>query len=404
MLAISGKPNLLKLLVTYNSMNHYFSRQDIASSMAHQLIHPDVQREGLRAGLFISGLRRTGKTAFLHNDLIPALEREGALVIYVDLWSDTKANPAQLVRDAIRHTLGQLQTPGSSLLSKFTKVSSVDVGALGFKFGFKLEEIGEQGGTPLAQVITELVDQVHCDVVLIVDEVLQAIIQDRRNQLLLSLKAARDAVNLRPTTVGHFIFIGTGSDHAMISNLTARRTQVLNGASSIPYPVLDTDYVANILEQLHNTGAVNVPSHDVTLSVLRTVGHRPEVLMKALREVQLHTPHSGNPDEYLSVVATMLRAMAVDIELAKVEQLGSLATAIFERIAATDGDAKGIFSMRAIADFSKVVGREVKVGKIQPALNDLIAANLLMRRGHGLYGIADPSVQETWKERQQLWG
>lgn len=46
--------------------------------MARQLIHPDVLSEGLRSGLFISGQRRTGKTTFLHNDLIPVLEREGA--------------------------------------------------------------------------------------------------------------------------------------------------------------------------------------------------------------------------------------------------------------------------------------------------------------------------------------
>ena len=51
--------------------------------MASQLLHPGVLDEGLRSGLFLSGLRRTGKTTFLRNDLIPALEQEGALVIYL---------------------------------------------------------------------------------------------------------------------------------------------------------------------------------------------------------------------------------------------------------------------------------------------------------------------------------
>ncbi|MES2264929.1 MAG: ATP-binding protein [Pseudomonadota bacterium] len=385
-------------------MSHYFSRQQLASSMAHQLIHPDVLSEGLRSGLFISGQRRTGKTTFLHNDLIPALEQEGALVIYVDLWSDTKANPAQLVRDAIRDALAQLQTPGSSLLTKLARVSGVDVGVLSFKFGFKLEKIGEPGGAPLAQVITELVDQAQRDVVLIVDEVQQAITTEDGNQLLLGLKAARDAVNPRPGTVGHFIFIGTGSHRAMVSELTARRTQAFNGATSIPYPVLDADYVADILARLNGAGAPNVPSHDVALAAFRSLGHRPEELMKALRQVQLHTPAGANPDTYLPVVAATLRAAAADIELAKVEQLGSLAIAIFEKIAAIDGDVKGIFSSESAADYSKVIGREVKIEEIQPVVNEMMAANIIMRRGHGLYGVADPAVQETWREKQELLG
>ncbi len=124
--------------------------------------------------------------------------------------------------------------------------------------------------------------------------------------------------------------------------------------------------------------------------------------MKALRQVQLHTPQGGDPDAYLPIVASTLRATAADMELAKIEQLGSLAVAIFERVAATDGDAKGIFSAEAAADYSKLVGRDVKVEEIQPVVNEMMAANIIMRRGHGLYGVADPSVQESWKEKQTL--
>ncbi|NHZ90755.1 AAA family ATPase [Massilia sp. CCM 8733] len=385
-------------------MSHYFARPMLASSLARQLIHPDVLSEGFRSGLFMSGQRRTGKTTFLHNDLIPALEREGALVIYVDLWSDTRANPAQLVRDAIRDALAQLQTPGSSLLARLARVSGVDVGALSFKFGFKLEKIGETGGTPLSRAITELVDQARCDVVLIVDEVQQAITTDEGKQLLLALKAARDAVNPRPGTAGHFISIGTGSHRAMVSELTARRTQAFSGAQSIPYPVLDADYTADLLARLHHTGVPNVPSHEVVLAAFRTLGHRPEELLKALRQVQLHTPAGQDPDGYLPVVAATLRAAAADIELAKVEQLGQLASVVFERIAAAQGEAKGVFSAEAAAHYSRALGREVKVEEIGPVVNELMASNLILRRAHGLYCVADPAVQETWREKQQLLG
>lgn len=384
-------------------MSTYFSRSTLARQMARQLIHPDVLSEGLRSGLFISGLRRTGKTTFLRNDLIPALEQEKALVIYVDLWSDIKANPAELVRQAIRKALEDLQTPGSSILAKMRGVGGVDIGAFGFKFGFKLDKLGEPGGVPIAQAITETVDQVRTDVVLIVDEVQQAITTEEGNQLLLALKAARDAINPRPDTAGHFIFIGTGSHRAMVSELTTRRTQAFNGATSMPYPVLEADYIDYLLARLAADGrAPHLPSKDAALAAFRTLGNRPEEMLKALRQLQLHAPPGSDPDTSLMLIAAALRSAAADIELTKVEQLGSLATAIFERIAATDGDAKGIFSTEAAADYSKILGREVKVEDIQPVVNELMGANLIMRRGHGLYGITDPFVQESWREKQKM--
>lgn len=57
-----------------------FHRPDLASAMVLRLLNPGVLDEGLRSGLFISGLRRQGKTTFLLNDLIPALEQVGAIV------------------------------------------------------------------------------------------------------------------------------------------------------------------------------------------------------------------------------------------------------------------------------------------------------------------------------------
>ena len=39
--------------------------------------------------------------------------------------------------------------------------------------------------------------------------------------------------------------------------------------------------------------------------------------------------------------------------------------------------------------------------EIQPVVNELPGANVLMRLGHGLYGVTDPFVQEIWQERQR---
>jgi len=387
-------------------MSIVYRRPELARQIARQLLVPGVLDEGLRSGLFLSGLRRTGKTTFLTSDLIPALEAHGALVIYVDLWSDTQSNPATLVRQAIAGTLSELQKPGSTLLRRLARVTGVEAGAFGFSFGFDLESVGIEGGPTLARALSQLVDQAGTDVVLIVDEVQHAITTEEGNRMLLALKAARDAINPRPGTAGHFIFIGTGSHRALVNELTARRNQAFAGATSVAYPVLGSDYVAHLLERLAREGDGDerwpLPSLEVATGAFATLGHRPEELIKALKLLRAQLPPGADTDEHFPVIAATLRTAAVDIELTKVELLGGLATAVFERIAAVDGQTRGVFSAEAAADYSRAVGRQVRVEEIQPVVNDLLAANLIMRRGHGLYGVTDPFVQEIWRERRAL--
>lgn len=383
-------------------MDKIFHRTALAEQMAQQLLNPGVLDEGLRSGLFISGVRRTGKTTFLLADLVPALEAAGALVIYVDLWSNTQANPATLVHSAIRRALQELQSPAGAVADRFKKLRNAEIAVAGFKFGFKVEAVGTEGGPTLAEAFAQVVDQARSDIVLIVDEVQQAITSDEGNQMLLALKAARDAINPRPGTPGHFIFVGTGSHRALVSELTARRNQAFAGATSIAYPVLDRDYVEYLLARLRAEGLTKQPSLEVATQAFRTLGARPEELLRALRELRSLLPAGGDPDAFLPVIAGTLRSSAADVELMKVEQLGALAKAVFERVAGADGQAKGLFAGEALASYAAAVGREVRADEVQAVLNELMQANVVMRRGHGLYGLTDPFVQEIWRERNAL--
>lgn len=382
-------------------MGIVFLRPQIAAEMTRQLLKPGALDEAFRSGLFLSGLRRTGKTTFLKNDLIPALEGAGALVIYVDLWSDPQVSPAKLVHAAVRKTLQALESPTSSLSQKLTGLRGIDIGALGFKFGFKLDSIGCPEGPTLAQALTEAVDQSKTDVVLIIDEVQHAMASEDGNNMLYALKAARDAINQRPKTAGHFLFIGTGSHRALVNELTARRTQAFAGAVSASYPVLGAEYVDYLLLRLENEGANNLPSREVATEAFKTLGNRPEEFIRALKQLSVSLPSGGEPDQYFPVIAATVRSMAAEVELNKVEELGGLAKAIFEKVASADGDARGLFTAAAADEYSKILGREVKIEEVQPVANQLLDANIIMRRGHGHYCVTDPFVQEVWKERQQ---
>jgi hypothetical protein len=220
--------------------------------------------------------------------------------------------------------------------------------------------------------------------------------------MLLALKAARDAINPRPGTPGHFLFLGTGSHRALVGELTARRNQAFAGATSLPYPVLDLEYVSHVLQRLREEEMKPLPSEEVAWEAFQTLGHRPEEFLRALGQLQASSSSSGlEPDQLLPVIAATLRGTAADLELQKVEQLGGLAMAIFDRVALEVGPAKGLFSAEAAAAYGEAIGREVRVEVIQPVVNELLGDNVLMRLGHGLYGVADPFVQEIWRERRR---
>jgi AAA ATPase domain len=383
-------------------MSAIYRRAALASAMVERLLRPGVLDEGLRSGLFLSGLRRTGKTTFLVTDLIPALETAGALVIYVDLWSDVRVSPAELVQRAIRKALLDVQSPASSVWKTLKRVTSAEIAAHGVKLSFALDKLGEAQGTTLAQALTEVVDQARTDIVLIVDEVQHALASEEGAQLMLALKAARDAINSRPNTPGHFLFIGTGSHRALINELVNRRNQAFSGATSLAYPLLDGDYVAFVLERLAAETATNLPSQTAATSAFGVLGHRPEEFIKALRLLRAQLPVGGDANAHLQIIAATLRTTAADIELLRLDQLGSLATVIFDRIARADGDARGLFSADATAGYSRDLGREVRTEETQRMVNELLAANLILRHAHGAYGITDPFVQDSWLERKRL--
>ena len=109
-----------------------------------------------------------------------------------------------------------------------------------------------------------------------------------------------------------------------------------------------------------------------------------------------------SPDQRLEWIARTLRMSAADVEIARIEQLGGLAVAVFDRIASAQGDAGGLFSSEAAEAYSKAVSREVRIEEVQPVVNTLVSENLILRKGHGVYTVSDPFVPEAWQERKRL--
>lgn len=363
--------------------------------MANQLLRPTFLDTSLRSGLFLSGQRRVGKTTFLAADLIPALVNAGAIVIYVDLWNQPQANPADLVHEAIRASLAALQMPGSSALQKLKRITSLEAGAAGFKFGFKLSDLGKVGGVSLAQAFTELIDQAQTDVVLIVDEVQHALGSADGDNMLHALKAARDAINTRVQTPGYFLFVGTGSHRARVQELSVKGNQAFSGAVTHDFPVLGRDFVDYVLQQVYPQLGNMAPSVDVAEAAFKKMGSRPEELIKALN-IMRSLPAGANPDEHFQTIAQTLGAAAADVEIQKVEALGPLSMAVFSRICSIGGDVKGVFTADALKEYCTQIGREITAQEVQGVIGLMTSANLLMRVKHGHYGVTDSFVEKAW--------
>lgn len=378
-------------------MSSIYHRPQLAQDMARQLLSPGVLDHGLRSGLFLSGLRRTGKTTFLLQDLIPALENAGALVVYVDLWSDVSADPSTLIHAALRSALVELQSKTGALLSRLKKIKGMDFGAAGFTFGFEIADLGSPTGATLAQVAKEVIDQAKTDLVFIVDEVQHMLTSDAGLALMQALKAARDAVNARPDTPGHFIFIGTGSHRAQVVGMTVQSKNAFEGATSVDYPTLGEDYVQHVLQSLQQEGIKVIPGPAVASHAFGLLGRRPEELLRALRTLQQYQPQEA--DQYLPVIAATLKETAADMEIKKIEDLGVLACAVFNRVAQADEDVSGLFSNAALVDYAGAVGREVTADQVQRIAQLLQGYNIIVRKGYGLYAVTDPFIQQNWRER-----
>lgn len=374
-----------------------FHRTAYARDMAEQLLKPSPLQRNVRSGVFLSGIRRVGKTTFLRQDLVPALESQGAVVIYIDLWADRLKSPTTLVLEAVRDTLTQLQTPGSGLLGR---IKGLNLGAMGINLGIQIDNIGASHGSTLAQVFVALVAQAKVNVVLIIDEVQQATGSDEGHNLLHALKAARDAVNTQPDTPGYFIFLGTGSHKSLITDMATRRSQPFTGAVSAAYELLGQDFVQWQLERVASTPGTQLPSLKAAWEGFQTMGNRPEELLKALIQLQAAP---GPADTAFEIICKTLAASAADVELRVLEDFGDLGKAIFARIANGKEDGvSGLFSAAALTEYSSHTGGIVDVTQVQNLADKMIAANLIARPGHGLYAVADPFVRKVWLDRMAM--
>lgn len=378
-----------------------FHRPAYAVALAQQLLHPGPLDQGLRSGVFLSGIRRIGKTTFIRQDFVPALLDLGALVLYVDLWMDRSRPPMALLQEAVRAAASELEQPASALMQKLRRVKGVNFGAAGISLGVQLDGLGTPAGATLADVFVELVRKAQGDVVLVIDEVQQAVASQDGQDMLFALKAARDKVNTATDLPGRLLIVGTGSHKSLVTDMATRRSQAFAGAHTASFEPLGTDYVEWFLKRVEAAGLA-VPSAQAAFAGFRDMGSRPEELTKAVRQFQdeVAAGRGAHADTAFATICATLATAAAELEIQAIEDAGELATLVFSRIAA--GQVRGLYAAETLASFSESLGREMGANDMTPAIDKLVAANLIIRKGHGSFDIADPFVKQVWLRHRQL--
>lgn len=255
----------------------HFPRPQLAQSLTQELLGKAVLSDASN-GLFLAAARRTGKTEFLKQDLKPALEAAGVLVIYIDLWADKTRSPMALIAGALAHAIDQ----SLGVVAKTAKQTGLDSFSLG---GFKIDtsKIGKTDGMTLHEVLALVRKQSGKPIALIIDEAQHALTTAEGDATMSALKSARD--QLRDSAGAGLLLVMSGSHRDKLLRLLNTYAAPFWGSQVRALPTLGRPFVEHVAKALRS--ALNTPIEDEGLAEVFTLcGERPQFLFDALRQAQ----------------------------------------------------------------------------------------------------------------------
>ena len=378
----------------------FFHRPELAVALADQALDTSL---GTSGGMFLAAPRRTGKSTFVRQDLVPEFERRHLNVIYVDLWIDKTVNPAIHIANAIRTELAREDGVMAKTLKKFTNISKLTVGAWGNGLIFDLSQLNLSKEATLADALKALSSASQKKMILVIDEAQHALTTDEGMNALFSLKAARDSLNTDPGRYGMQL-VATGSHRDKLATLVNGREQAFYGADMVQFPTLGKDYVQWLVgrAKLHL-------DMDLATEVFQSLGSRPEPFRKALSQtrLQLTVNPAADPNAMLAALAAQGVWDCKTEFLNTVASLPPLQSALLRELAADallgpDVRRPGLFSAamkarllaRLASDMGAGHGVSVETPSVQNALDKLREENFLWRSQRGSYSVEDEQFLE----------
>jgi hypothetical protein len=372
-----------------------FRRPEIASGMADALMGLGPFHYG--SGLFLAAPRRTGKSTFMREDLVPALKDRGILTSYVDLWEDRQRDPGLLITDAVKATLRGLDDWGTKAIRK----SGLKQLGIAGTFTFEVAKMGEPDGATLTDAFKAIVARTGKPTALIVDEAQQALATTGGVNAMFSLKAARDALNQGGSHEGPaLLLVFTGSHRDKLSSFVLKRDQPFFGADIADFPKLGRDYADAYTDWINERLApTNRFQKKDVWRAFQALGYRPEILQKALKDSALGPAKSDGLKADLEDGARALRERIWEDYDSEFSSLTAIQKAVFGHLI-REGIKFAPFTAASLAAYSKATGKHVTVAEAQAALEALRAQNIVWRNARATYTLEDQDMAEWFLTSQ----
>jgi len=373
----------------------YFARQQMAADIANALAGKSFTSDAPN-GLFLAAPRRTGKSTFLQRDLKPELETQGAVVVYVDLWSDKSRDPGDLISSAIGNTLKE----HLGLVSKFVNKSGLANINIGGVLKIDTDKIGEIDGMTLAEALAALKSTSGKPVALIIDEAQQALTSDAGESAMTALKSARDQMN---STGINLMIVMSGSDRDKLMRLVNSNKAPFYGSNITSFRPLDQGFVDFVAAQVEADNESLKPVDRATLmNAFKAFGYRPQFFNNAIGAAL--NPMSRAPG--VSFEGSVLNA-ATEHVLAEESQMESdflglspIEQVVMWRLLEQESKFRA-YDAAALEFYQDKLGAKVTPAQAQNALDTLRSRSpsLVWKSLRSEYATEDASMH-TWFEKR----
>jgi len=369
-----------------------FHRPTLAGQLSQQILQSSPTSAS-PSGVFLAAPRRTGKSTFVREDLRPALEAKGALVVYVDLWADRNVDPSELLAAAIRAEMSK----HDNAIKKLAKGIGISGGKIG-GIDFSLDRIGIGKDVTLAKALAALSDEVKLPIVIVIDEAQHALTSQAGMDTLFALKAARDELN--SSAHSGLRLVCTGSNRDKLAMLRNSKDQAFYGAPLVSFPHLDKDYIEWFCKHVGLPAALDP---EKVWPLFEKTGWRPELLGAAADSLRFdfNIAAADVPGRFATAVDEQIEAATAET-MRVIHALTPLQTAVLY-VLAESGTNYRPFEAGTLDKYRKALkeagepaesATKVDATSVQAALQALQEKWLIWRASRGVYALEDASLQD----------
>ncbi|MCF8211531.1 MAG: ATP-binding protein, partial [Rhodoferax sp.] len=346
-----------------------------------------------RSGLFLAGPRRTGKSTFLREDLLPELGKMGWTTVYVDLWVEKDTSPAILIAREVRKSLSKF----SSAIAKLARATGLEKVTVFGALSLSMASLSLPEDVSLADALEALTEASGTPVVVILDEAQHVLNSKEGLDAMFGLKAARDRLNQSAAQQRLFL-VFTGSNQDKLAQLLLKRNQPFFGCRISKFPKLGKEFTDAFTDDINSKLApTNQFNKDDVFETFKLVGNKPELLRNIISELALDGAAPTLAAE-LKAQATAFRELIWGEMESEFAALSPVQRAVLERMLQV-GSKYTPFSDDSLKAYSTLAGQNIDAAAAQGALKGLREKNLVWQAAYGDYALEDESMA-TWYQHR----